>query len=293
MGEIGMVYRLLAVNIDGTLLQSNGRLNKITKEAIEYVHQKGVHVALVTSRSYHSARKVAKALKINPMIVAHQGAFVGEALDKPIHVQRMSESLVLEIVQLLEKTVCQIQLVHEKQLLANRLEIPENLIGKAVLQMNEQNFYSQHFVDTLSEELEVQPFKATKIDVYFPEEAEKESLFNLINDMFKEVTVIEKPGQILTIVPAGVSKWNGVLYLADFLGVKANEIVAIGDGLDDLEMIAYSGLGVAMGNAPNEVKLAAKWVTRTNDEQGVAYMLKEFFRKQHPIGFIEKLNHLR
>ncbi len=57
MGEISMVYRLLAVNIDGTLLQSNGRLNKSTKEAIDYVHQKGVHVALVTSRNYHSAKK--------------------------------------------------------------------------------------------------------------------------------------------------------------------------------------------------------------------------------------------
>ena len=59
MGEISMVYRLLAVNIDGTLLQSNGRLSKATKEAIGYVHQKGVRVALVTSRNYHSAKKVA------------------------------------------------------------------------------------------------------------------------------------------------------------------------------------------------------------------------------------------
>ena len=285
-----MVYRLLVVNIDGTLLQSNGRLNKLTKEAIEYVHRKGVHTALVTSRSYHSARKAAKALKINPMLVAAQGSFIGSDLDKPIFVQHLAEELTQEMVQLLEKTVCQIQLVHEKQMLANRLDIPENLLGKAVLYMNEQNFYSQHYVDVLSDELSAQPFSAGKIDVCFQNEGDRNEMAGLIREMFPEVSVIEKDRERLTIVPRGVSKWHGILLLAEYLGVRHDEIVAIGDSEDDLEMIASCGLGVAMGNAPLQVKQAAKWVTRSNDENGVAYMLKEFFRKQHPIGFLEKMN---
>ncbi len=68
-----MIYRMLALNIDGTLLQSNGRLHKSTKEAIEYVQQKGIYVTLVTSRSFPSAKKVAKALKINSLLVTHRG----------------------------------------------------------------------------------------------------------------------------------------------------------------------------------------------------------------------------
>lgn len=288
-----MVYRLLAVNIDGTLLQSNGRLHKSTREAIEYVHQKGVNVALVTSRNYLSAKKVAKALKINPMLIAHQGAFVGSTIEKPIFVKRMSEELTLEMVQLLEKTECQIQLIREKSLIGNRMNLPENLLGKTIIYKNEPSVYSQHFVDVLSEELNEQPFSPLKIDVIFKSRKDQVDLLNLLKELFHEVEVIEKHYQKITIVPKGVSKWNGILYLADYLGVKRNEIVAIGDDEDDFEMISESGLGVAMGNATDEVKLAATWVTRTNDEHGVAYMLKEFFRRQYDIEFLTKMNMLK
>ncbi|MBX9956891.1 HAD family phosphatase [Peribacillus simplex] len=288
-----MVYRLLAVNIDGTLLQSNGRLNKSTKEAIDYVHQKGVHVALVTSRNYHSAKKVAKALKINPMIVAQQGAFVGASMEKPIMVKRISEELTAELVQMLEKTTCQILLIHEKYSLGNRVNLPENLLGKSVMYLNDQNIYAQNYVDDISEELVDQPMAPTKMDIIFPEKSDRNDMLKLIKKMFPEVDVLLHPGHKLTIVPKGVSKWSGVLYLADHLEVKRTEIVSIGDGLDDMEMIACSGLGVAMGNADEEVRKVAKWVTRSNDQDGVAYMLREFFRKQHPIEFLQKMNMLK
>ncbi|MGG0410423.1 Cof-type HAD-IIB family hydrolase [Peribacillus simplex] len=288
-----MVYRLLAVNIDGTLLQSNGRLNKSTKEAIDYVHQKGVHVALVTSRNYHSAKKVAKALKINPMIVAQQGAFVGASIEKPIMVKRIPEELTAELVQMLEKTTCQILLIHEKYSLGNRVNLPENLLGKTVMYLNDQNIYAQNYVDDISEELIDQPMAPTKMDIIFSEKSDRNDILKLIKEMFPEVDAILHPGHKMTIVPKGVSKWSGVLYLADHLEVKRTEIVSIGDGLDDMEMISCSGLGVAMGNADEEVRKVAKWVTRSNDQDGVAYMLREFFRKQHPIDFLQKMNMLK
>ncbi len=293
MGEISMVYRLLAVNVDGTLLQSNGRLNKMTKEAIEYVHQKGVHVALVTNRSFYSAKKVAKTIKINPMVIAHQGAFVAETIEKPLFVKRISEELTLEVVQLLEKTICQIQLLHEKASLANRINTPENLLSRAVMTLNDPHIFSQTYVEVLSEELQERPFTPTKVDIIFPKKNDLNEMYQLIQNLFPEIEVIRQSGDRLTLVPKGVSKWSGLLYLANHLQIKRNEIVAIGDGVDDIDMIVGAGLGVAMGNAAPEVKQAAKWVTRSNDENGVAYMLKEFFRKQQPIEFLQKMNLLK
>lgn len=285
-----MVYRLLAVNVDGTLLQSNGRVSKMTKEAIEYVHQKGVHVALVTNRSFYSAKKVAKSIKINPMIIAHQGAFVAKTIEKPLLVKRISEELTLEVVQLLEKTTCQIQLLHEKASLANRINSPENLLSRAVMTLNDPHIFSQNYVEVLSEELQERPFTPTKVDIIFPNKNELQEMFLLLQDLFPEIEVILRSEDQLTLVPKGISKWNGLLYLASYLRINRKEIVAIGDDLDDIDMIAGTGLGVAMGNAAPEVKAAAKWVTRTNDENGVAYMLKEFFRKQQPIEFLQKMN---
>ena len=288
-----MVYRLLAVNVDGTLLQSNGRLNKMTKEAIEYVHHKGVHVALVTNRSFYSAKKVAKSIKINPMIIAHQGAFVAETIEKPLLVKRISEELTLEVVQLLEKTTCQIQLLHEKASLANRINTPENLLSRAVITLNDPHIFSQNYVEVLSEELQERPFTPTKVDIIFPEKYDLHEMYRLIQTLFPEIEVIQQSEDRLTLVPKGVSKWSGLLYLANHLQIKRSEIVAIGDGMDDIDMIVGAGLGVAMGNAAPEVKAAAKWVTRSNDENGVGYMLKEFFRKQQPIEFLQKMNLLK
>ena len=288
-----MVYRLLAVNVDGTLLQSNGRLNKITKDSIEYVHQKGVHVALVTNRSFYSAKKVAKSIKINPMIIAHQGAFVAETIDKPLLVKRIAEELILEVVQLLEKISCQIQLLHEKASLSNRINIPENLLSRAVMTLNDPYIFSQTYVEVLSEELQERPFAPTKVDIIFPNIHDLNEMYRLIRNLFPEIEVIRQSEERLTLVPKGVSKWNGLLYLANHLQIKRNEIVAIGDGVDDIDMIAGAGLGVAMGNASQEVKAAAKWVTRSNDENGLGYMLKEFFRKQQPIEFLQKMNLLK
>ncbi len=176
------------------MLQSNGRLNKSTKEAIDYVHQKGVHVALVTSRNYHSAKKVAKALKINPMIVAQQGAFVGASIEKPIMVKRISEELTAELVQMLEKTTCQILLIHEKYSLGNRVNLPENLLGKTVMYLNDQNIYAQNYVDDISEELIDQPMAPTKMDIIFSEKSDRNDMLKLIKEMFPEVDAILHPG---------------------------------------------------------------------------------------------------
>ena len=101
-----MIYKLLAVNIDGTLLQSNGRLTKATKEAIAYVQSKGVAVVLVTSRNIKACKKVATVWKNSPMVVAVNGGYVGGSIDKPMFVKRISEQATDDLVSFLEKINC-------------------------------------------------------------------------------------------------------------------------------------------------------------------------------------------
>ena len=89
-----MIYRLLALNVDGTVLQSNGRLHKSTRDAIEYVQQKGIYVTLVTSRSFPSAKKVAKALKINSLLVTHLGSYISaDQRSEPVLAKRIPEDI--------------------------------------------------------------------------------------------------------------------------------------------------------------------------------------------------------
>jgi len=285
-----MIYRLLALNIDGTLLQSNGRITKSTKEAIDYVQQKGIYVTLVTSRSFPSAKKVAKALKLNSHIITHQGALVANNIEKPIYVKRISEELTYDIVRFLEGFICQVRLVHEKFSLANKSKLNHNMLAKTVLSSGDPVFYSHQFVDVLSDVLLEEPVNPPKMEVYFEEKRDLLDAKDVLQKMFNSINIVQINEFRLEILPAGVSKLHGLLSLAEQLDIKQKEIVVIGNSMDDLEIIEAAGLGVAMGNAPNELKIAADWVTRSNNQDGVAYMVKEHFRKQQPIEFLRKMN---
>jgi Cof subfamily protein (haloacid dehalogenase superfamily) len=285
-----MIFRLLALNIDGTLLQSNGRLHRSTKEAIHYVQQKGVDVTLVTSRSYPSANKLAKALKINIPIVTNRGAFIANTLEEPIFEKKIDADVAFEIVRFLEGFQCQFRLNNEEYSIGNRSKLTNNLMTKTIFSSADPAFYSHQFVDIVSEALTDTPMNPSKIEVYFEDAEDLDDAFKALNGMFSEINLVKVNKLKLEIVPEGVSKLNGLLRVGEQLGITSKEIVYIGDDFDDIPLIDAVGLGVAMGNSSFEVKKAADWVTRSNNQHGVTYMVKEHFRKQPPIEFLRKMN---
>ncbi len=285
-----MFYRLLALNVDGTVLQDNGRIHKSTKEAIAYVQKKGIYVTLVTSRSFPSAKKVAKALKIDSFLVAHQGAYIAAEVGKPAIVKYIPEKITYEVVRFLESFPCQIRIVNDQFSLANKYKLNHNLLAKTVFTTGDPMFYSQQFVDSISETLSDDPCKPPKIEVYFEYEEDLKDASRALKSMYGDINLAILNDFRLDIMPQGVSKLNGLLSLGGLLGISLKEMVMIGDGNDDLEAIQACGLGVAMGNSSPNVKLASDWVTRSNNQQGVAFMVREHFRKQQPIKFLEKMN---
>lgn len=285
-----MIYRMLAINIDGTLLHTNGRIHKITKEAIDYVQNKGIYVTLVTSRTFASASKVAKALKLDSLLITHRGGYIAKEAGKSAYEKKLEHHTTYDIVRLLEGFPCQIRLVHENFSLANKYKLQHNLLAKTVFTSNDPIFYSQQFVDSIGDTIVDEPANPLTIEVYFENKDDLSDVKDAIQNMFHEVDCLKINDFRLDVMSADVSKWSGLLYLAGRLGISRNQIVCIGDDYDDIEMIEGSGLGVAMGNAPIEVKRAADWVTRSQNQKGVAYMVKEHFRKQQPIQFLKKMN---
>ncbi|MGM0904369.1 MAG: Cof-type HAD-IIB family hydrolase [Bacillota bacterium] len=285
-----MIYRLLALNVDGTVLQPNGRIHKSTKEAIAYVQQKGIYVTLVTSRSFPAAKKVAKALKINSFLVTHQGAYIAEEQGKPIVQKSIPEEITYEIIRFLEGFPCQIRIVQDEFSLANKYKLNHNLLAKTVFTTGDPMFYSQQFVDSISDTLRDDPIMAPKIEVYFEYEDDLEDAKEALSSIYTETNMTKLNDFRLDILPQDVSKLNGLRSLGDHLDIALREMVVIGDGMDDIEMIESCGLGVSMGNASPEVKKSSDWVTRSNNQHGVAYMVKEHFRKQQPIEFLRKMN---
>lgn len=288
-----MVYKMLVLNIDGTLVQNNGRIHKQTREAIDYAQSKGITVILATSRNFPSAKRIANSLKIDSYIISHQGGYIASQLNKPIYVNRIHEQIASEIVALLESFSCQIKLVHEHFSLCNKVELPDNMIARVVFQSANRFSYREQYVETMSEKLLDQPVSPPKIEVAFNRQQDVADAKKAIAAMYNEIDCIETDEYRMEIVGSNVSKLAGVNYVCDRLAINRHEVVAIGAGIDDLPLVKWAGLGVAMGNAPAEVKNAANWITRSNNDNGVAYMVKEHFRKQQPLEFLKKINILK
>ena len=273
-----LAYRLLALDIDGTLLKNNNRLDRETKEAIQFAMDKGAAVTLVTERHFHSAAKVAKALKLKYPIVTHNGAFISSSIDQPFYTSKIQHEVLLQLVEFLETYQCQVRFSNEKMSVSNRSK-QSNLLAKMTIGVSEPLFYPVTYVSSLSAYLREHNDDATDVKVTLYKK-NKDEVIQSIQDFFPSIQVKEEKDDVLILTRNGASKYNGLVRLAQHVGISLMDTVAVGDSYDDLEMIEKVGLGVAMRNAPEEVRRRADWVTRSNNMNGVAYMVKEVFRKQ-------------
>ena len=101
-------------------------------------------------------------------------------------------------------------------------------------------------------------------------EKELQTLFH------NELSIYRSEPYFLEILPSGIEKANGIKFIADKLNIQAKEVLACGDSYNDINMLRYAGLGIAMANANKDVKAAADYITHSNDEDGVAYAVKKF-----------------
>ncbi|WP_209122777.1 HAD family hydrolase [Alkalihalobacillus sp. BA299] len=275
-----MAYRLLALNIDGVLLRSNARLSRQTKDAIEFVKSKGVYITLATDRPFPAAKRVAKALKLDSCLITHDGAYLASELDEPIFEKRIHEDKVFQIGEILENYSCHVRLLHERYGIGNKLRSKSQLMAKMTIGLGDPLFYPVTFVDSICDYILDNPIAPPKIQIQFLEQDQKIEAIEEIEKQVGNINVIEGQQGRISIVPEGVSKVRGLQRLGRELGIGLDQVVAIGSTEEDIDLITQAGLGVAMGNSPKSVQQEADWVTRSNDMHGVAYMVREVFRKQ-------------
>ncbi|TPE70801.1 Cof-type HAD-IIB family hydrolase [Halalkalibacterium halodurans] len=275
-----MTYRLLALTIDNAVLRSNGKISRQTKDAIDYVKSKGVYVTIATERPFPATKKVAKSLKLDGYLISNNGAFVAEASDQPLFARRIQQEKAIHLVELLEQFNCHIRVFHESYAVGNRMNQKNHLIAKMTVGIGDPLFYPVHFVDTVSDQLLKDPFAPLKVQAEFTDDLEKERALRELKAAIPSITISSGEEGRIDIVNYSVSKGRALLRLAQHLGIGPEETVAIGASKADVEMVSQVGLGVAMGNGAKEVKEAAHWVTRTHDQNGVSYMVREVFRKQ-------------
>jgi len=269
-------FRLLALDIDGTLLRSDKALSPRTRAAVDRARAAGVKLVLATGRRHPSARRVAEGLGGAPPLVLHNGALVVEA-GEVVRVSPLPRAAARAAV--LAGRACGLEPVVHRGLRGEGTLVVEAAVrSRLVSYYVERNGPDVRVVADLLEDLAGED----PIQVMFGGEAGEvdRSLPDLAAALPGEArierTVYPRNGVVLLdVIERGVSKAEALAFLQRRLGIAPAETLAIGDNWNDREMLAAAGLGFVMGNADPGLHRLGLPVLPTNDEDGVAVAIEE------------------
>lgn len=274
-----MKYKLVCTDMDGTLLNSKKKISEETKEVLKKAHDKGVHIVVTTGRIYNNAAYYSNLIGVKSAVIAANGAFIREKdKEEAIYKETLTEEqcrLVLGVL-LKHKLVPHFHTYKEVYLgskfhkfvsyLAVARKLPKDMpvISRYVAGKDEWHNVFKEMDGNLVKAIVFHP------DVKRINRA-KEELMKIPN------LEIASSGKLnIEINAKGVCKGQAVEVLAKYYGIKREEVICIGDNENDISMIEYAGLGVAMGNAIESVKLKADYITDTNNNDGVAKVIEKF-----------------
>jgi Cof subfamily protein (haloacid dehalogenase superfamily) len=272
--------RLLALDVDGTLVRRGDEIGPRTRKALARAHEAGLRVALATGRRWRRARSVARALELPVPVVCLGGALVKEEAGRTVDRQPFAASLLAAVVAA----------VHQAGASAvAHLEGGDDGPDFVVEHRRAWNPWMSRYVTrnqawtAWSRDLAADARDDVLVVGAFGPRAELEGAAAALREALAgrvAVTLTPLPpdggpvGFYLEVQPAHVSKWHGLQRLAAHLGVAEAAVCAVGDERNDLPMLRAAGLGVAMGNAPAEVRAAARLVIGRHDEDAVADLVE-------------------
>lgn len=290
------MYKLVVIDLDGTMLNSYGVVTNKTKEVIKKVEEQGIEVVIASGRPIDSIKEIAKEIESKNYFIAGNGAIIYDIKnDEIIYEKTLSKEKVLEIIKICEENSISYNIYTENEILATSLKYNVLYYHKENLKKEESKKTKINLVknmyDYVKNKEDARFLKITICD-------ENKTVFNSIIRKIKEIKDIEvleishmsrktiKQGTeefeisyYYTEISAGdVDKWNAIEFLMEKLKIKKEEIMAIGDNLNDKKMIENAGLGVAMGQSTPVILKLADEVTSSNDEEGISEILQKYYK---------------
>lgn len=270
------MYKLVAMDLDGTLLNKDKEISERNKRAIQLAKKRGVKMVVCSGRVYTGARLYAKQLGIVDPIIACNGAIICENSEgRIIYSNYLSNEVCQRIIEICHKYNIYYHVYAGETMLTEQL-------GHTSLRYYERNktLPPKDRVD-----IEVVTSMMKKIQTYdgkvlkFVVISEDSELLRKVRSDVSEISsvdIMSSNFDNFEVVTKGVSKGAALKKLSDMLDISADEMIAIGDNENDISMLEYAGLGIAMKNGEACAKEAAKYITGSNVEDGVAEAIERF-----------------
>ncbi len=265
-----MKYKLMAVDIDGTLLNNDGVLTDKTIDTIKKAVEKGLVFTISTGRPIQGLEKINKELNLDVPFITYNGAMIIMSKTKNVlFEQRLSSNATKSIIDLGRKLKTSIMVWS-----LNKLYVEE------INEKSEKYTAISGVEAILSKDFDI-AIKNGATKILWHDDVETIEKFQSEIGQYLDDSIVFHTSRpyFLEFVDKKVSKAKAMEKIGECYGIDRSEMIAVGDGFNDISMIEYAGLGVVMGNAPEEVKKVGDYVTLSNDEDGVAYAIEKFFLK--------------
>lgn len=278
--------KLIGLDLDGTVFDNKKCISERTKNAIREAIKQGVVVVPATGRPLAGVSKeFAEIEGVKYALTANGAAIYNMETKECIYKDTISTELVCEVISKLEKYDIMIDVFIdgmgyvEHDVLAKKDDyVMSEEIRKYIMD-------TRKTVSNLVEYIEIGNYLVEKITVNFKVDATTKNLLYKKEVMevmaqYPQLVCVSGVPTNLEITMATAHKGNAMIKLGELLGIKREEIMACGDSGNDMAMIVAAGFGVAMENGTDEVKQAANYITASNEEDGVAYVIEKFVLKR-------------
>ncbi len=282
------MYKLIAIDLDGTLLNSYGQISEKNKIALQEAQKKGAEIVLSSGRSSNSVKNLANEIGNTKYIICGNGSLIYDLQKEEIIYDKfIDKKKALQIIKICEENSIYYNVYTESMVIAktlsnNVLFYHQENANKADYRKTKINLVENiyNYVENLENENILKFTISDKSSIIFS------SIIKKLRNI-KNIDVLDVAHMTRKIIKAGteevsleyyyteitsenVDKWNAIEWLADKLDIRREEIMAIGDNVNDKLMIENAGMGVAMGNSAPCIKEIADKVVASNNEDGVA-----------------------
>ena len=286
------MYKLITIDLDGTLLNRYGEVTEYTKNIIKQVTQKGILVVLASGRISESVLTIAKEIGANQYYISGNGSVLYDMQKNEILYENyLSKEKVLEIIELCEKNSIYYNIYTESSVIAKSLNYNVAFYNYENTKKSSDKKTEINIVEDVYEYIKkINTNKFLKMTIC----DESKIVFSSILRKLKNISNIDvldvshmsqkkiKAGtkEILVgyyyteVSSKNVDKWYAIEEIMKMENIKQEEVISFGDNNNDILMIKNAGLGIAMGHSNEQVKKVANFITKTNDEDGVAKALE-------------------
>lgn len=288
------MYKLVAVDLDGTMLNQYGIVTENTKNVIKETINKGIDVIIASGRPIDSIQSIAKEIGSEKYFIAGNGALIYDIQkDKIMYDKFLPKEKVLEIIKICEENSISYNVYTNQTILTTGLKYNVLYYQKENLKKEESKQTKisiiKNMYEYVKDKKEERFLKMTICD-------DNQTVFQSIIRKLRKIEGIEvldvshmsrktiKQGTeertieyyYTEITVENVDKWDALEFLIEKLDIKKEEVIAIGDNVNDKKMIQEAGLGVAMEGSTPVITQIADYITTSNSEEGVAKVLKKF-----------------